>query len=101
MRKHGALLNDNIFKCTWHSKKVLQLSLKFSTHEVKSSFQYVFQMQMDKKFVYFQNKKICINTVNPWDAEKKRNNSYMQNVDWWLRFSWLGKKEIKKHKVND
>lgn len=29
---------------------------------------------MDKKFVYFQNKKICINTVNPWDAEKKKKN---------------------------
>lgn len=26
---------------------------------------------MDKKFVYLQNKKICINTVNSWDAKKK------------------------------
>lgn len=60
-------------------QRVLELSLKVSTHELKSSFQHVLQMKMNKKYIF--KIKIC-NTVNPWEAERiKRNNSYMQNVD--------------------
>lgn len=96
MRKHGALLNDDIFKCTWHSKGYYSYHSNFP-HMNLSLHSNIFSKWKWIKSLYIFKIKICINTVNPWDAEKenKKRNSYMQNVDWWVNFLELEKKSIK------
>lgn len=70
MRKHGALLNGDILKCTWHSKGFTVIThFQFSTHEVEPSF--MFSKCKWIKRLYSFKIKIRIKPMGCWKENKQ------------------------------